>query len=44
MQLAVVLNAVDGVHALFRLPKAASLEELERRERLPSRARGRRGG
>jgi len=44
MQLAVVLNAVDGVQALFRLPKARSLEELERRERLPSRARGRRGG
>ena len=41
MQLAVVLDAVRGVHGLFRLPPAASLDEVERRERLRTRKRGR---
>jgi len=41
MQLAIVLNAVRGVRDLFRLPPAASLDEVERRERLQTRKRGR---
>jgi len=42
MQLAIVLNAVDGVHGLFRSSPALSLDELERRERSRARKRARR--
>lgn len=44
MQLAIVLNAVDGVRGLFRMPPAMSLDELEQHERLRTRKRARRQG
>jgi transcriptional regulator with XRE-family HTH domain len=41
MQLVVILDAQPGLKHLFALPPARSLDELERRETLTSRKRGR---
>lgn len=43
MQLAIVLNAVRGVHHLSLLPPTVSLDDVERRERLQTRKSGRGG-